>query len=52
MLCFLYLDPSSGSMIYQIALAGLLSISAIWRRPWVWLAARFHGKRKGGGSGS
>jgi hypothetical protein len=51
MLCFFYLDPASGSMIYQIALAGLLSISAIWRKPWIWLAARFHGKRKGGESG-
>lgn len=49
MLCLLYLDPASGSMAYQIVLAGLLSISAIWRKPWIWLASLFKGKSRNGG---
>jgi len=49
MLCLLYLDPASGSMAYQIVLASLLSLSAIWRKPWIWLASRLSSKRRNGG---
>lgn len=49
MFCLLYLDPASGSMAYQIVLAGLLSLSAIWRKPWIWLASLVTGKRRNGG---
>ena len=49
MFCFFYLDPASGSMAYQIVLAGLLSISAVWRKPWTWLASLFKGKDRNGG---
>lgn len=34
MMCLLYLDPSSGSLLYQIVVGGILAALSFWRRPW------------------
>ncbi len=33
-LCFLYLDPASGSLILQVAIGGLLAAAAAMRIYW------------------